>query len=246
MNQPPMLSNTERQLRAATRRHFFQQCGVGLGAMALHAMFAQDGWGAHRVQLDPTNPMAPRNPPLVSRAKRVIYLFMAGGPSQLELFEDKPKLRELTGQPPPPSLLAGRRFAFLKGTEKLLGNRRKFAQYGECGMSLSELLPHHRQIVDEVCWLRGLTTDVFNHAPAKLFMNTGFQAPGRPSMGSWVTYGLGSPANDLPGFVVLQSGPRGPRAVRRCGAAASCRRRSKACRFGVRGTRSCISTVRRD
>ena len=180
--------------------------------MALHSLFAADGWAAHRVKLEPTNPMAPRAPQFAPRAKRVIYLFMAGGPSQLELFEDKPKLRELTGQAPPPSLLAGRRFAFLKGTEKLLGNQRKFAQYGECGMSLSELFPHHRQIVDEVCWLRGLHTDVFNHGPAKLFMNTGFQAPGRPSMGSWVTYGLGSPANDLPGFVVLQSGPRGPRA----------------------------------
>jgi hypothetical protein len=177
--------------------------------MALHSLFATDGWAAHRVKLEPTNPMAPREPQFTPRAKRVIYLFMAGGPSQLELFEDKPKLRELSGRPPPPSLLAGRRFAFLK---KLLGNQRKFAQYGQCGMSLSELFPHHRKIVDEVCWLRGLTTDVFNHGPAKLFMNTGFQAPGRPSMGSWVTYGLGSPADDLPGFVVLQSGPRGPRA----------------------------------
>ncbi|MCA9223816.1 MAG: DUF1501 domain-containing protein, partial [Planctomycetales bacterium] len=95
--------------------------------------------------------------------------------------------------------------------ETLLGARRKFDRYGECGMSISEMLPHHRQIVDEVCWLRGMTTDVFNHAPAKLFMNTGFQAPGRPGMGAWVTYGLGSPSRDLPGFVVLQSGPRGPR-----------------------------------
>src|SRR4051812_10547789 len=112
-------------------------------------------------------------------------------------------MRGLTGQPPPPRFLAGRRFAFLQRNEKLLGTQRKFPQYGECGMSLSELLPNHSKIVDEVCWLRGLNTDVFNHGPAKLFMNTGFQAPGRPSMGSWVTYGLGSPANDLPGFVVL-------------------------------------------
>src|SRR5258708_2424225 len=111
----------------------------------------------------------------------------------------------------PPSLREGKRVAFLKGNETLLGSQRKCEPAGQCGMSLSELLPHHRKIVDEVCWLRGMATDVFNHAPAKLFMNTGFQAPGRPSMGAWTTYGLGSESRDLPGFVVLQSGPRGPR-----------------------------------
>ncbi len=198
-------------LRDLTRRHFFQQCGVGLGAIALQQLLAREGHAAPGISLDPTNPMAARQPQFTPRAKNVIFLFMAGGPSQLELFSDKPKLRELTGQTPPESLLSGKRFAFLKGTEKLLGNQRKFDRYGECGMSLSELIPYHRQIVDDVCWLRGVTTDVFNHAPAKLFMNSGFQAPGRPSLGSWVTYGLGSESADLPGFVVLQSGPRGPR-----------------------------------
>src|SRR5437016_1344213 len=199
-------------LREQTRRHFFQECGVGLGAIALNSLLARDGHAAYRIKPDPTNPMAPREPPLVPRAKQVIYLFMAGAPSQLELFEDKPKLRELSGQAPPPSLLSGKRFAFLKGNETLLGGTRKFGRYGECGMDLSEMFPHHRQIVDEVCWLRGMTTDVFNHGPAKLFMNTGFPAPGRPAMGAWVTYGLGSESQNLPGFVVLQSGPRGPRA----------------------------------
>src|SRR5204863_9986250 len=126
-------------------------------------------------------------------------------------FDDKPKLRELTGQTPPPSLLEGRRFAFLKGNEKLLGSQRKFDRIGQCGMTLSELLPQLRGVAEELCWVKGMTTDVFNHAPAKIFMNTGFQAPGRASMGSWVTYGLGSESRDLPGFVVLQSGPRGPR-----------------------------------
>ncbi|MEI8383722.1 MAG: DUF1501 domain-containing protein [Planctomycetota bacterium] len=194
-----------------TRRQFFGQSGIGLGTIALQALLQEESRAAG-VQIDPAHAMAPRKAPFTPRAKRVIYLFMAGGPSQLELFEDKPKLRELTGQAPPPSLLSGKRFAFLKGNETLLGSQRKFDLYGECRMPLSELLPHHRQIVDEVCWLRGMTTDVFNHGPAKLFMNTGFQAPGRPSFGSWVTYGLGSEAQDLPGFVVLQSGPRGPRA----------------------------------
>ena len=194
-----------------TRRQFLGQAGIGLGAIALQALLSEESRAAG-VAIDPAHAMAPRKAPFTPRAKRVIYLFMAGGPSQLELFEDKPKLRELTGQAPPPSLLSGKRFAFLKGNETLLGSQRKFDVYGECRMPLSELLPYHRQIVDEVCWLRGMTTDVFNHGPAKLFMNTGFQAPGRPSFGSWVTYGLGSEAQDLPGFVVLQSGPRGPRA----------------------------------
>ena len=200
------------QLRDITRRHFFGQCGVGVGALALQQLLSESGWAVPGgPTIDPMHPLAPRTPHFAPKAKRVIYLFMAGGPSQLELFDDKPKLRELQGQPPPPSLMEGKRFAFLKGNETLLGSPRKFDRYGQCGMTLSELLPHHRKIVDEVCWLRGVTTDVFNHAPAKLFMNTGFQAPGRPAMGAWTTYGLGSESRDLPGFVVLQSGPRGPR-----------------------------------
>jgi hypothetical protein len=201
------------ELQDATRRHFFGQCAVGLGTIALDCLLARDGLSAtQRPQIDPAKPMAPRKPPQPAKAKRVIYLFMAGAPSQLELFEDKPKLRELNGQPPPPSLMKGKRFAFLKGNETLMGTRRKFAQYGQTGTTLSELLPHHQKIVDEVTWLRGMSTDVFNHGPAKLFMNTGFQIPGRPAFGAWVTYGLGSESQDLPGFVVLQSGRRGPRA----------------------------------
>lgn len=160
---------------SASRREFLQGAGLSVGAIALNSLLARDSQAAP-VKINPTNPMLPRQPPFTARAKRVIYLFMAGGPSQLELFEDKPKLRELSGQAPPASLLSGKRFAFLKGNEKLLGNTRKLERYGECGMHLSELLPHHRQIVDKVCWLRGMTTDVFNHGPAKLFMNTGFQA----------------------------------------------------------------------
>ena len=199
-------------LRDVTRRHFFGQCAMGVGAIALDAMLNSDGWGSpQRPRVDPARPMASRQPPLKAKAKRVIYLFMAGAPSQLEIFSDKPKLRELSGQKPPESLMKGRRFAFLKGNEKLMGTRRSFARYGKCGMTLSELMPHHRKIVDEVTWLRGMSTDVFNHGPAKIFMNTGFQIPGRPAFGSWLTYGLGSENADLPGFVVLQSGRRGPR-----------------------------------
>src|SRR5438552_6845009 len=201
-------------LQAATRRHFFGQCGVGVGAIALNQLLARDGVAAPvpTVKIDPANPLDPRLGHFPPKVKNVIYLFMAGAPSQLELFDDKPKLRELHGKPPPQSLLEGKRFAFLKGNETLMGSKRKFERVGECGLTLSEMLPHHKKIVDEVCWLQGLTTDVFNHGPAKLFMNTGFPAPGRPAMGAWVTYGLGSESQNLPGFVVLQSGPRGPRA----------------------------------
>ena len=207
-------------LLASTRRHLFAQAGFGIGAVALEQLLSEQGHGAlvapkpHSTSLDPdaTNPMAMRPPHFHPKAKRVIYLFMAGGPSQFELFSDKPKLRELDGQAPPPSLMKGKRFAFLKGTEKLLGSRRKFQKHGEVGMEFSELLPNMAKIADEACWVRSMATDVFNHGPAKLFMNTGFQAPGRPSFGSWATYGLGSAAKNLPGFVVLQSGPRGPRA----------------------------------
>ena len=211
MNIPKQYAQLAQAELAQTRRHFFSQCGIGLGTMALAQLLQQESRGA-APKIDPTEPMAPRQPPLPAKAKRVIFLFMAGGPSQLELFTDKPKLRELNGQPPPPSMLAGKRFAFLKGNEKLLGSARKFAPAGNNGMQLSELIPHHQKIVDQVCWLNGMTTDVFNHGPAKLFLNTGFQAPGRPSIGAWATYALGSESRNLPGFVVLQSGPRGPRA----------------------------------
>ena len=208
---PHQLAIAERSImHDITRRHFFGRCAVGLGAIALNELLRADGFGANLV-IDPMRPLAPRAPQFPPKVKNVIFLFMAGGPSQLDLFDDKPKLRELSGEAPPPSLMEGKRFAFLKGNETLLGTARKFERVGECGMTLSELLPNHRKIADEVCWLQGMTTDVFNHGPAKLFMNSGFQAPGRPSMGSWVTYGLGSESRDLPGFVVLQSGPRGPR-----------------------------------
>lgn len=190
-------------LQQQTRRHFFEKCGVGLGSIALADLMASER---------SDNPMALRRGHHPAKAKNVIFMFMAGGPSHLELFENKPTLQKYHGQLPPESLVEGKRFAFLGEGAKILGSERKFARYGESQMELSELLPHHRKIVDEVCWLRGMKTDVFNHGPAKLFMNTGFQVPGRPSIGSWVTYGIGSESQDLPGFVVLQSGPRGPRA----------------------------------
>lgn len=188
------------------RREFFGQAGVSIGSAALAQMLL-----AEQSTAAGPAPVVEASPHFASRAKAVIFMFMAGGPSQLELFEDKPKLSELHGQAPPESFTKDRRFAFLKGTEKLLGSRRTFAKYGQTQTTLSDLLPHHRKIVDDVCWLKGMHTDVFNHGPAKIFMQTGSPQPGRPSMGSWVTYGIGSESKNLPGFVVLQSGPRGPR-----------------------------------
>ena len=195
---------------AQTRRHFFRDCGVGIGAMALGSMLARDTQAAPD-KPPRRDPLAPRKPHFKPKAKAVIFMFMAGAPSQLELFEPKPELNKLSGQQVPESFTKGKRFAFIKGDAKLLGSVRKFAKHGDCGMDLSELLPHHRDIVDDVCWLRGMKTDVFNHGPAKCFVNTGSPQFGRPSMGSWVTYGIGSESDSLPGFVVLQSGPRGPR-----------------------------------
>jgi hypothetical protein len=182
--------------------------------MAL-ASLLQDAESFGAAPGDLANPLAPRTPHYPAMAKSVIYLFMAGGPSQLELFDYKPKLQELNGQPIPDSYLKNKRFAFMdsftKEVPKLLGTRRRFARHGKSGTYVSECLPHLAGVVDDIAVVRSVATDVFNHAPAKIFVNTGSPQFGRPSMGAWVTYGIGSESNQLPGFVVLLSGSRGPR-----------------------------------
>jgi hypothetical protein len=195
-----------------TRRHFFGRCAMGLGGIALASLMNERLFGA-QVPAGLPNPMAPKQPHFAPKAKNIIYLFMAGGPSQLELFDYKPKLLELNGKPIPQSFIEGKRFAFMGSSHgtNLLGTRRAFKQHGQNGMWVSELFPHTATIVDDVSFVMSCAADLFNHAPAKLFMNTGSGQFGRPSMGSWVTYGIGSDSKDLPGFVVLQSGPRGPR-----------------------------------
>ena len=169
--------------------------------------------GTSEVSEVSTDPLSPKPTHFPARAKRVIYMFMAGGPSQLDMFDHKPMLNELNGQPIPQSYLEGKRFAFMDSSHRinLLGTRRQFQQHGQCGAWVSDLLPHTARIVDDLTFVHTCKTDLFNHAPAKLFMNTGTGQFGRPSLGSWLTYGLGSECKDLPGFVVLQSGPRGPR-----------------------------------
>ena len=206
-----MLRSNSRLLEV-TRRHFFERCGVGLGQIALASLA-----GESRLAAAPStaaNPMAPKAPHFPPKVKSVIYLFMAGGPSQFELFDYKPKLQQFDGQPTPPSFLEGKRFAFMdsfsKNTPKLLGTRRKFRQYGQSGRWVSECFPYTANVVDDLAFVSALSSENFNHAPATIFVNSGSTRPGRPSMGSWVTYGLGSESQDLPGFVVLLSGPRIP------------------------------------
>ncbi len=197
------------ELRHITRRHFFSDCRIGVGSLALASMLA-DSQPTH-AEATTSNPLASRPTHFAAKAKHVIFLFMAGGPSQLELFDYKPKLQELNGQVVPSSYVKNKRFAFIKQDAKLLGTRRKFARHGQSGAEISECLPNLASIADDVAIVRSVATDVFNHGPAKLFVNTGSSRFGLPSMGSWVTYGIGSESRDLPGFVVLQSGPRGPR-----------------------------------
>jgi hypothetical protein len=206
MNTPDINS-----LRATTRRQFFSRCGMGLGSIALASLLGDNLFAADAPKL--ANPFAPKAPHFPARAKNIIYLFMAGGPSQLELFDYKPKLVELNGQPIPQSFIEGKRFAFMSSSHgtKLLGTRRTFKQHGQSGAWVSDLFPHTAGIVDDISLVHSCQATLFNHAPAKLFMNTGSGQFGRPSMGAWVTYGLGSESQDLPGFVVLQSGSRGPR-----------------------------------
>ncbi|MDX1962608.1 MAG: DUF1501 domain-containing protein [Pirellulales bacterium] len=194
------------------RRWFLRECGVGLGSMALGSLLAQSGYTVEAAEANPqtsasgkASPLAPRAPHFAPRAKRVIYMFQAGGPSHLELFDYKPKLAEWDGKLPPPELLKGYRAAFIHPNSALLGPRYKFAQHGQSGNWLSEILPHTAAIADDICIIRSLHTDAVNHAPAQILMNTGSQQFGRPSFGAWTIYGLGSEATELPGYVVLSS-----------------------------------------
>jgi hypothetical protein len=183
-----------------TRRHFFQDCAVGTGKIALASLLAESAHGASTsANLAAASHHAPK-------AKAVIHMFMAGAPSQLEMFDHKPMLTKYEGKPLPPSVIGGQRYAFIRPDAAVLGPRFKFAKHGQCGAELSEVLPHLAGIVDEIAIVKSCRTTQFNHAPAQIFMNTGFSQPGRPSMGSWVTYGLGAESRDLPSFVVMSTG----------------------------------------
>lgn len=203
-----------RSLTLRTRRLFLKQASLGLGGLALGTYLSGCSgrelpkMGANTY--DPMKPLAPRLPHFGAKAKSVIYIHLAGAPSQLELFDYKPELAKLDGEECPPSLLEGKRFAFIRGVPKMLGPQAKFQQRGDSGAWVSEFLPHLSEVVDEITFLKAVHTDQFNHAPAQLMMQTGGPTLGRPSMGSWVTYGLGTENDNLPGFVVLTSGGHDP------------------------------------
>ncbi len=195
---------TER-VRNLTRRHFFRETQAGLGGIALASLLARDAPAATDAAPDAVNPLAPRKPPFPAKAKRVIYLHLTGSPPHLDLFDYKPELVKHDGEACPDSFLKGKRFAFTSGVPKLLGTPRKFAQYGKNGVWMSDALPQLQGVADDLCVIRSMHTDQFNHAPAELLLYTGSPRSGRPSMGTWVTYGLGTENENLPGFVVLIS-----------------------------------------
>lgn len=198
-----------------TRRTLFKKVGYGLGNVALASLLNETLVGS-MIQQKRIDPLAPKKPHFKPKAKSIIFLFMAGAPSQLDLFDPKPVLQKFDGSICPEEYLKGESFAFIRGKPKLLGTPYKFTPYGQSGQMMSELLPHLGEVADDITVIRSMQTDQFNHAPAQLFMNTGFQIPGRPSMGSWLTYGLGSDNADLPGFVVLLSGISNPDGGKSC------------------------------
>jgi hypothetical protein len=207
-----------RALRDITRRHFFRQTGFGIGGFALSSLLMEQLSAAESLSSMSSGPddAKSRGPHFAPRAKRIIYLFMAGAPSQLDLFDPKPVLAQYNGQACPQDLIKGERFAFIKGTPTLLGTPFRFDQHGQCGAQLSELLPRLAEHVDELAIIRSMTTTQFNHAPAQIFMNSGHQIIGRPSLGAWLSYGLGSENRDLPTFVVLLSGDKNPDGGKSC------------------------------
>ena len=212
MNNHSLYNETlQRAIQHQTRRHFLRGCSTGLGAMWMamnDRAFASTG---NLPVHDATNPLSALQPPLPATAKRVIFLHMIGAPSQLELFDFKPDLKRLDGKDCPQSFLEGKRFAFIQGTPKMLGPQYPFEQHGHSGAWVSDRLPHLAKHVDDICFIKTMQTDQFNHGPAQLMVHTGQARMGYPSIGSWTTWGLGTENSDLPGFIVLLSGGRQPR-----------------------------------
>ena len=192
------LRNEAAQIQS--RRWFLRNCGIGMAGLALNSLLSRD---AHAATAH--NPLAPRSPHFAPKAKRVIYIFQAGAPSHLDLFDNKPELTKRNGELPPPSLLEGYRAAFINPNSALLGSKFEFSRHGQSGIEVSELLPHISKHVDDLCFIKSMQTDAVNHAPAQIMLSTGHSQFGRPSIGAWTLYGLGSESEDLPGYVVLTS-----------------------------------------
>lgn len=206
MKQP----ETPQAITDVSRRWFIEQCGVGLGALALNHLLSGEA------NAQSQNPLAPKKTHFAPKIKNIIYLFMAGGPSHIEMFDNKPSLTKFDGTLPPADLLKGYRAAFINPNSKLLGPKFKFAKHGQSGAEISELLPHTAKIADDITIVKGMVSDAFNHAPAQLMMNTGSMIFGRPSFGAWTIYGMGSEAQDLPAFVVFSTGSKGPSGGNSC------------------------------
>ncbi len=188
--------------RVNSRRWFLRECGLGLGKVAAASLLTN----ALLPRASAAEALTPRKSHFQPKAKRVIHLFMAGAPSQLDLFDFKPELAKLEGKPLPPSVIGGQRYAYIRPDAAVLGPRFKFAKSGDSGAEVSEMLPYLREVVDDICIIKSMKTDQFNHAPAQIFLNTGFAQPGRPALGSWTIYGLGSETQNLPAFVVMSTG----------------------------------------
>ena len=206
---PSHACRTIGDLHRLTRRHFFKECGLGVGKIALASLLMQAGAraiGSDISNSKAANALTAHPPHFAAKAKRVIYLFMVGAPSQLDLFDSKPTLVKHDGQPIPQELVKDQRYAFIEKNAALMGSRHKFIKHGKSGQELSEVLPHLGTIADDITVIRSVHTDQFNHAPAQIFTMTGSAQLGRPSFGSWVSYGLGTESTDLPAFVVLTSG----------------------------------------
>ena len=191
-----------------TRREFLTSAAGGIGGLALASLLANNVLAGEANPGKSINPLAAKKPHYAPKAKNCIFFFLSGGSSQVDLFDPKPKLNELQGQPLPESVLKGVRFAFIqKDSARLMGSPRTFKKYGQSGMDFSDLLPNVATLADEICMVRSMHTEPFNHHPATIMMNSGFQRMGRPTIGSWLTYGLGSECTDLPGYIVLEPGP---------------------------------------
>ena len=203
------MNDRDANLKRITRREFFHKAGLSIGSIALADLLQQETRAAD-------NSPGQLRPHFPAKAKNIIYLFMAGGPSTLDLFDDKRKLRALNGQTCPDSMLKGEKFAFIRGVPRLLASPHSFARFGKSGAEMSALLPHLATVADDIAIVRSMHTTQFNHAPAQIFMNTGHQILGRPSMGAWLSYGIGSETKDLPAFVVLVSGTSNPEGGKSC------------------------------
>lgn len=223
--------------RIHTRRSFFRTAGLGLETMALGSLLARDGRAAD------LNPLAAKKPHFAGKAKNVIFLFMEGAPSQMDLFDPKPALAKWQGKPLPESLISQTKLAFIKKDATVLPSARVFKPYGQCGMELSDYIPNIASCADDICMVRSMYTDAFNHHPGQLLLMTGFMNAGRPSFGSWVTYGLGSESQNLPGFVVLSSGAGTSGGASNFGSG-FCRACIKARCSVTRANQSCISRTR--